>query len=200
VDPVVLTIFVLVYVGMILGGLPGLAVDRSGIVLRGAIAILASGGPMLEEAALAVDAHTIALLFGLMVMSAQFRLGGFYRTCSLANRCGCRSRHTCSTASSLATAGVDLARPEWLFTVTPVLSNLVSNVPAVMLLLPGSTGPQAGAVLALASTFAGNLLIVGSIANIIVVEQARMEGVAIDWRVHARTGVPGTWGTLALAA
>jgi Na+/H+ antiporter NhaD/arsenite permease-like protein len=55
-------------------------------------------------------------------------------------------------------------------------------------------------VLALASTFAGNLLIVGSIANIIVVEQARVRGVAIDWRVHARTGVPVTLVTLALAA
>jgi Na+/H+ antiporter NhaD/arsenite permease-like protein len=82
----------------------------------------------------------------------------------------------------------------------PVLSNLVSNVPAVMLLLPASTGPHAGAVLALASTFAGNLLIVGSIANIIVVEQARMQGIAIDWRTHARTGIPVTAATLVAAA
>jgi Na+/H+ antiporter NhaD/arsenite permease-like protein len=61
-------------------------------------------------------------------------------------------------------------------------------------------GPQAGAVLALASTFAGNLLIVGSIANIIVVEQARALGVVIDWQTHARTGVPVTLATLAIAA
>jgi Na+/H+ antiporter NhaD/arsenite permease-like protein len=84
--------------------------------------------------------------------------------------------------------------------VTPLLSNLVSNVPAVMLLLPASDGPQAGAVLALASTFAGNLLVVGSIANIIVVEQARAHSVALDWRTHARTGVPVTLVTLAAAA
>ena len=37
-------------------------------------------------------------------------------------------------------ARVDLRRSEWLFVVTPLLSNLVSNVPAVMLLLPASTG------------------------------------------------------------
>jgi Na+/H+ antiporter NhaD/arsenite permease-like protein len=95
---------------------------------------------------------------------------------------------------------VDLTRPEWLFAITPILSNLVSNVPAVMLLLPASSGPDAGAVLALASTFAGNLLIVGSIANIIVVEQARARGVGIDWRVHARAGVPVTLITLTVAA
>jgi hypothetical protein len=78
VDLVVLSVFVLVYVGMILGELPGLALDRSGIALLGAIAVLASGRLTLEEAALAVDVHTVALLFGLMVMSAQFRIGGFH--------------------------------------------------------------------------------------------------------------------------
>lgn len=77
-DPVVLAIFVLVYAGMILGELPGLALDRSGIALLGAIALLATGRLTLEDAWLAMDAHTLALLFGLMVVSAQFRLGGFY--------------------------------------------------------------------------------------------------------------------------
>jgi Na+/H+ antiporter NhaD/arsenite permease-like protein len=398
VDLVVLTIFVLVYLGMILGEIPGFALDRSGIALLGAIAILASGRLTLEQAALAVDAHTIALLFGLMVVSAQFRLGGFYSetvrrigahsagtdslllwvivaagvlSSVLANDIVClamapmlievcarrqlaplpfllalacasnvgsaatlignpqnmfigeslelsfagylldgappalaglvviwlvirwqwRGRWVAASPlridrrqgrpfdrwqtakgillltatvglflftalprdvvalaaagvlllsrkmasremvglvdwhllvlfvglfvvneavegagllqglyATLATAGVDLSRPEWLFMVTPVLSNLVSNVPAVMLLLPVSTGPQAGAVLALASTFAGNLLIVGSIANIIVVEQARAHGVVIGWREHARTGIPVTVLTLVIAA
>ena len=93
--------------------------------------------------------------------------------------------------SLLAGAGVELSRPGWLFAVTPVLSNLVSNVPAVMLLLPAATGPQAGAILALASTFAGNLLIVGSIANIIVVERARQAGVALGFVEHAGDLGPG---------
>ena len=69
-----------------------------------------------------------------------------------------------------------------------------------MLLLPSATHPQAGAVLALASTLAGNLLIVGSIANIIVVTAARPLGVTIDFRTHLRTGVPVTIATLAIAA
>jgi Na+/H+ antiporter NhaD/arsenite permease-like protein len=78
VDPLVLTVFFVVYAGMILGEIPGLALDRSGIALLGAIVILASGRLTLEEAVVASDAHTLALLFGLMVISAQFRLGGFY--------------------------------------------------------------------------------------------------------------------------
>jgi Na+/H+ antiporter NhaD/arsenite permease-like protein len=81
-----------------------------------------------------------------------------------------------------------------------VLSNLVSNVPAVMLLLPAARHPQAGAILALSSTLVGNLIIVGSIANIIVVDQAARLNVRISWRDHARTGVPVTVATLAVAA
>ncbi|MBU1154733.1 MAG: anion transporter, partial [Proteobacteria bacterium] len=100
----------------------------------------------------------------------------------------------------LAELGVDLAQPAWLFGACAVLSNLVSNVPAVMLLLPSATGPGGGAVLALASTLAGNLFIVGSIANIIVVDQAARLGVRISWGQHARVGVPVTLITLALAA
>jgi len=70
-----------------------------------------------------------------------------------------------------------------------------------MLLLPAAAPhPLAGPLLALASTLAGNLLIVGSIANIIVVEQAGRQGVRITWREHARIGVPVTIATLAIAA
>jgi Na+/H+ antiporter NhaD/arsenite permease-like protein len=59
---------------------------------------------------------------------------------------------------------------------------------------------QGGATLALVSTLAGNLLIVGSIANIIVVDAARRAGIEIDWRRHARTGVPITLLTLGISA
>lgn len=95
-------------------------------------------------------------------------------------------------------AGIDLSRPGWSFGAAVVLSNLVSNVPAVMLLLPAAHDASQGAGLALASTLAGNLVIVGSIANIIVVEQARRLGVRISWGQHARTGVPVTLATLAI--
>jgi Na+/H+ antiporter NhaD/arsenite permease-like protein len=102
--------------------------------------------------------------------------------------------------SDLSTVGVDLHHPAPLFGITFVLSNIVSNVPAVMLLLPLATHAMSGPVLALVSTLAGNLLIVGSIANIIVVDAAARRGIRIDWRRHARTGVPVTVATLAISA
>jgi Na+/H+ antiporter NhaD/arsenite permease-like protein len=103
----------------------------------------------------------------------------------------------------LAGHGVHVADPGPLLVLGVLLSNLVSNVPAVMLLLPhlgdaADGGRSAGTLLALASTFAGNLLLVGSIANLIVVDLAEKAGIRIDWRQHARTGIPVTLGSLAL--
>jgi len=100
---------------------------------------------------------------------------------------------------ALGARGVDLQSPAWLCAIVVPLSNAVSNVPAVMLLLPAVEDARGAEVLAVASTLAGNLLIVGSIANVIVVEIARAHGVRIDWRRHARAGVPVTAATLAIA-
>lgn len=395
-DGTVLAIFVIVYIGMILGRIPGLALDRSGVALLGAIALLAFGKLGTEEATRAVDIPTMALLFGLMVVSAQFRLSGFYSatvrhlaivkaspkvllalliavvgvlSAVLANDIVClamapvlvesctrrkldpkpfllalacaanvgsaatlignpqnmligqvlrlsfggylidagvpallgliavwgvicvlvgdrwhreielaeiaappfnkwqtikgftvlggvvalflvsplpreivalagagallcsrrmRSRemiglvdwgllvlflglfvvnYAMETSGNLGlvlreigASGIDLKSPAWLFGTSVILSNLVSNVPAVMLLLPSATHPYAGPVLALSSTLAGNLFIVGSIANIIVVDQASRLGITITWSEHARVGVPVTAATLAIAA
>jgi Na+/H+ antiporter NhaD/arsenite permease-like protein len=83
---------------------------------------------------------------------------------------------------------------------TAVLSNLVSNVPAVLLfktVVPRFGEPsRAWLVLAMASTLAGNLTIVGSVANLIVVEAAREERVTIGFWESARVGVPITLLTL----
>lgn len=111
-----------------------------------------------------------------------------------------QSGWTAAGMERLAAAGADVRHPAGLFGLAVVLSNIVSNVPAVMLLLPAAQHAQAGAVLALGSTLAGNLLIVGSIANIIVVDEAGRLGVHIGWRDHARSGLPVTIATLAIAA
>ncbi|MDA8091308.1 MAG: anion transporter [Nitrospiraceae bacterium] len=76
-------IFTVTYAGIALGGVPGLAIDRTGIALLGAIAMVATGAMLPREAALAVDFPTILLLYSLMVVSAQFRLGGFYSRAAL---------------------------------------------------------------------------------------------------------------------
>lgn len=380
---------------MLLGGLPGLALDRAGVALLGAIALLAAGAVTTAEAWQAVDVPTMALLFGLMVISAQFRLGGFYARITralagadgsparllflvllaaavlsalLANDIVClamtpvlveicrgrdldpmpyllglacaanigsaatlignpqnmligqvsgipfgwyfaqaappvalglvaawavialmwRGRWTMTAAKVtadapefspwqslkgcvalavlvsaflfghvprevavllcagalltsrrltsakffslvdwpllilfmglfvvnhavaasglldrvyglLAASGVDIRHGGWLFAVTVILSNLVSNVPAVMLLLPADASPRAAVVLALASTLAGNLFLLGSIANLIVADQAGRMGVAVTWKEHFRVGIPVTFLTLILA-
>jgi Na+/H+ antiporter NhaD/arsenite permease-like protein len=395
-DATVVGVFAFVYVGMILGGMPGLALDRTGVALLGAIALLATDRVSPQAAWDAVDVPTMALLFGLMVVSAQFRLGGFYTRLTrqlagaevspdillallilvagvlsalLANDIvclamapvlveGCTRRrldpvpfllalacaanvgsaatlignpqnmligqtlhlsfahylldagvpsllglavvwwvvrrhvggqwhkqtpvpqiptngfnpwqtgkgmavlvvlviaflfspwprdvlamiaagvllasrrmasrdilgqvdwhllvlfaglfvvnHALAASGALgramdalAASGVPISQPSWLFVITVFLSNLVSNVPAVMLLLPSATHPLAGPVLALSSTLAGNLFIVGSIANIIVIDQAARLGLRITWREHVKVGVPVTLLTLALAA
>jgi Na+/H+ antiporter NhaD/arsenite permease-like protein len=83
--------------------------------------------------------------------------------------------------------------------VVAVLGNLVSNVPAVMLLkslVPGFANPHtAWLALAMASTLAGNLTITGSVANIIVVESARPE-IEIGFWDYFRAGLPITVATL----
>jgi Na+/H+ antiporter NhaD/arsenite permease-like protein len=88
-----------------------------------------------------------------------------------------------------------------------VLSNLISNVPAVMLwrnVVPEL--PNADLmwrVVAMSSTFAGNLLLIGSMANLIVAERAEARGVRLGFGEYARVGVPVTaltlgWGIVAL--
>ena len=87
---------------------------------------------------------------------------------------------------------------------TAMLCNVVSNVPAVMLLrtvVSGFPDPHAGWIaLAMASTLAGNLTITGSVANIIVVESAAAGGVRIGFREYARVGIPVTLSTLAIGS
>ena len=98
------------------------------------------------------------------------------------------------------TADWDLYRIAIFVPVTAVLSNVVSNVPAVMLLrtlVPSFPDPHAGwLMLAMASTLAGNLTITGSVANIIVVQGAAAEGVQIGFGEFLRIGVPVTVATL----
>jgi Na+/H+ antiporter NhaD/arsenite permease-like protein len=97
---------------------------------------------------------------------------------------------------------VGLHRPAILTVTTAVLSNLVSNVPAVLLLkplIPSFGEPDRGwLILATASTLAGNLTILGSVANLIVVEVARESRVRIGFLEYCRVGVPLTVLTLLL--
>ena len=84
------------------------------------------------------------------------------------------------------------------------LSNLVSNVPAVLLFepvmhaMPPATQQTAWLALAMSSTLAGNLTLLGSVANLIVVEIARREGVEVSFGEYCKAGIPVTICTLAV--
>ena len=87
---------------------------------------------------------------------------------------------------------------------TAVLSNIISNVPAVLALKPFLLGladqHRIWLVIAMSATLAGNLAPVGSIANLIVVERARTAGIHVSLWTYCRAGIPITLTTLALGA
>lgn len=125
-----------------------------------------------------VDWHLITLFIGLFVVVRGFEVSGW----------------PAWIVESLRARGVHLDAPFVLAGVAGLLSNIVSNVPAVMLLIKflPSGAPEPWYVLALASTFAGNLITIGSIANLIVIEQAKQAGIRISFADHARAGMPIT--------
>jgi Na+/H+ antiporter NhaD/arsenite permease-like protein len=160
------------------------SVPHEVLALGGAALLLMSRRMASRDLIGLVDWHLLVLFIGLFVVNHAVAEAGL----------------AVQANAALRGAGIDLSDGRFLFGVTAVLSNLVSNVPAVMLLLPHASHALAGPILALASTLAGNLLIVGSIANIIVVDQAAALGIRIGWRRHARVGIPVTLATLGLAA
>ncbi|HPE87932.1 MAG TPA: anion transporter [Spirochaetales bacterium] len=101
------------------------------------------------------------------------------------------------------TALTGAAASPWLFaSATAAVSNVVSNVPAVMMLSPiasAAADPRsAWLLLAMASTFAGNLTLLGSVANLIVAEGAAGRGARLGFVDYLKAGLPVTLITLAI--
>jgi Na+/H+ antiporter NhaD/arsenite permease-like protein len=157
--------------------------DRDVAALVGAAVLLLSRRLHSADVMGFVDWQLLLLFIGLFVVNHAFGTTGL----------------AAQAVAWLGTQGVHLAEPGALLVLGVTLSNVVSNVPAVMLLLPHLQGEHAGVMLALFSTLAGNLMLVGSIANLIVADLARKGGVDIDWKQHAAIGVPVTLATLAIA-
>ena len=101
----------------------------------------------------------------------------------------------------LAARGLRVDSLAVLAPLTLIGANTVGNVPLVVLLLSVAPSMSEGAfyTLAVLSTLAGNLLVVGSLANIIALERARDAGVVLGFAEHARCGVPMTLLSLLLA-
>jgi Na+/H+ antiporter NhaD/arsenite permease-like protein len=125
-----------------------------------------------------VDWHLLVLFGGLFIVTQALAATGL----------------PAALVAELAGRGIDLGSLAALVPLTLIGSNAIGNVPTVVLVLrvlPDLSAETLHALAAL-STLAGNLLIVGSLANIIVVERARQAGITLGFREHARCGVPIT--------
>ena len=129
-----------------------------------------------------VDWPILVLFMGLFVVTGAFQVTGYGE----------------QAAKWLARGGLNLQSPSILAVVAAV-SNLINNSAAVLLLVKvvNVAHPPTAYVLALANSFGGSLIILGSVANIIVVQQARDLGINISFRDFARLGVPVTLAAMA---
>lgn len=159
--------------------------NLSMVALTAGAALLLTRRVKPEKVFLEVNWNLLTLFAGLFVVVGAAREAGF--TERIFTVLHAREAHSIAS----------------LTLVSAALSNLVSNVPAVMLLIP--LVPQfpdpdrAWRILALSSTFAGNLTLVGSIANLIVAEGARKVS-PLTFREYLKVGVPMTLLTLGLGA
>jgi Na+/H+ antiporter NhaD/arsenite permease-like protein len=123
-----------------------------------------------------VDWQLLILFIGLFVVVGAFRDQGL----------GAKS------IEWLKSSGVNLSNPYIMAITTGVLSNMINNSATVMLLVHfvDLTNPLFGYVLALSNTLAGNLFIIGSVANIIVIKGAKDYGINISFMEFAKYGIP----------
>ena len=119
----VVAVFVAVYAGLALGRVPGLGIDRTGFALLGALVLYAAGAVDDEGLAAAVDFPTLVVLFGLMVLSAQFYVSGFYDLCAHAIGHGGASPRRLLALTVAVGGGLSsvLANDVVVFAMTPLL-------------------------------------------------------------------------------
>jgi len=194
-DPVVVTVFVLVYIGMFLGEIPGLALDRTGIALLGAIALVAFGRMTVSTAWNAIDVPTVTLLLGLMVISAQFRLGGSYT--ALTRRLGA-GEHTPAGLLALvilAAGGLSavLANDIVCLAMAPVLIDVCASrrLDPVPFLL----------ALACASNVGSAATLIGNPQNMLIGQTLRLSfaGYLLDGGIPAAFGLALVWVVIWMA-
>jgi Na+/H+ antiporter NhaD/arsenite permease-like protein len=171
-------IILVIVVGLFFSPLP-----KEIVALAAAGLHLASTKFRTEDLLGLVDWPILILFMGLFVVAGAFQSTGYGD----------------DAVQWLAHGGFHLNSPATLALTTAVLSNLINNSAAVMLLLKVVDISQTtlAYVLALANSFGGSLLLIGSVSNLIVVQQARDMGIEITFRDFARLGVPVTLAALA---
>lgn len=134
-----------------------------------------------------VDGNLILLIMGLFIVNAAMAATGLPQT----------------LLADLKHLGMDLNDPLSLYATGAALSNIVGNNPTVMLLVPyldaGVDANALCAALALGTGFSSNMVIFGSLAGIVVVEQAKSCGVEISFMDFAKAGFPVSVICLVLA-
>ena len=119
-----LTVFILTYVGMAIGRVPGMRLDRTGIALVAVAVLLGAGAIDTAFVGHAADAPTLLLLFALMVVSAQIEHSGFYAACArriVAARIGARGLLALTIAVAGGISAV-LVNDIVVFAMTPLLA------------------------------------------------------------------------------
>lgn len=158
------------------------------VALLGASFLLVSRSVDSEKLIRRVDGDLLLLLIGLFIVNAAVAATGLPQ----------------QLLSALRDVGLDLNHPVAMLIVMSVLSNIVGNNPAVMLVEPfirDAAHPEAlGAAIALGTGFSSNAVIFGSLAGIIVAEQGGRRGIVVGFAEFARAGVPVALATLLLAA
>ena len=171
-------VILVVVIGLFFSGVP-----KEIIALAAAGIHLASRKFRTEDLLGLVEWPILILFMGLFVVAGAFQSTG----------CGDQA------VQWLANSGFNLNASPNLVLTTAVLSNLINNAAAVMLLLKvvPLSQPVMAYILALANSFGGSLIIIGSVSNIIVVQQAREMGISISFWDFARLGIPVTLAALA---
>ncbi len=169
-DTVIVTaIFAATYLGMALGRIPGLAIDRTGIALFAAVALVVTGALAPAAALDAIDFPTLCILFGLMALSAQFVLAGFYDWCA-ARLAAYGGGQTALLALTVAVAGglsAVLANDIVTFAIAPVLALGLSR--------RGLDARPHLIALAAASNAGSAATLIGNPQNILIGEIGRLE-------------------------
>ena len=156
------------YLGLALGRLPFLRVDRTGVAIIGAALVVVSGVLPWDIAVAAVDAHTIVLLFGMMIVAAYLRLSGFFRLVTYA---AVRRAHTPVGLLALIVAAAGILSALFVndvvcLVMAPIVLDLTRQLrlPAQPYLIGLATAANVGSV----ATLTGNPqnMLVGSFSGI----------------------------------
>jgi Na+/H+ antiporter NhaD/arsenite permease-like protein len=180
-DTVVVAVFLFTYAGMALGRVPGLKLDRTGIALMAVVALLAAGKLDVRAMGAAVDLPTLLLLFALMIISAQFQLGGVYAALAARVAAAPGSGERLLALTILVAGGLSalLANDIICFAMTPVVAEGIRRRgmdPRPFLL--GLVG---------AANAGSAMTLIGNPQNILIGQIGSLD----FWRFLLACGVPG---------